>query len=64
MAEQEKKKSEKQGRNGDKCKRYRARKTREINKLSRILQSEGVVAANNYADKHELWGVLKRLLEK
>ncbi len=62
MAEQDKKKSEKRGRNGDKCKRYRARKTREIHKLKRVLQSNGLAAAQEYADKHEIWGILKKLL--
>lgn len=33
--EQEKKKSEKQGRNADKCKRYRSQMRREKNKLKK-----------------------------
>jgi hypothetical protein len=64
MAEkqQEKKKSEKEGRNDTKCKRYRANKTREKNKLKRVLQSEGLEAAKAYAEAKEIWGYLKKLL--
>lgn len=46
--------SRKVGRNRDKCKLYRARKTRERNKLKRILQSNGARAANKYAKLHDL----------
>ena len=42
------------GRNRDKCKRYRERKTREYNKLKRILQSNGLKEAKKYAWKHSL----------
>ncbi len=46
--------SRKVGRNRDKCKLYRARKTRERNKLKRILQSNGIKAANKYAEQNGL----------
>lgn len=64
MAKPEKKSggAKKYGRNEDKCKKYRASKNREKNKLARILQSEGVVAANNYAEKKELWVYLRKLI--
>jgi hypothetical protein len=55
---------DKHGRNLAKCKRYRIEQRREKNKLTRILRSEGIDAANIYADKHELWGFLRRTLEK
>lgn len=64
MAEQRRKTggARKCGRNEEKCKKYRANKTKEKNKLPRILQSEGVAAANKYAEKHELYGYLRKLL--
>jgi hypothetical protein len=64
MAEkqQEKKKSEKAGRNDTKCKKYRVNKTRERNKVKRVLQSSGVQAAKKYAEEKEIWGYLKKLL--
>ena len=51
----------KYGRNKDKCALYRAMKTREKNKLRRILQSNGQEAAKEYASKHILTEYLKRL---
>ena len=62
--QQEKKKSEKAGRNDTKCKRYRVNKIREKNKIKRILQSSGLVAAEKYAEEKEIWGYLKKLLGK
>lgn len=41
----------KHGRNMEKCKRYRAAKTRERNKLRRVLRSNGRVAGIAYAKK-------------
>jgi len=65
MAKKEKKSggSKKYGRNEAKCKAYRASKNREKNKIKRILQSEGLKAAELFAEKHEIWGVLRRLSE-
>lgn len=64
MAEQQKKSggAKKYGRSEEKCKKYRANKTREKNKLKRILQSNGLQAAEAYADKVELYGYLRKLL--
>jgi hypothetical protein len=65
MAKESQKKSggnKKHGRNEDKCKKYRASKTREKNKLKRVLQSNGRKAAEEYADKVELYGYLRKLL--
>ena len=64
MAEKQKKSGggRKLERNKDKCKSYRSLKTREKNKLKRILQSNGVKAAEEYADKVELYGFLRKLL--
>ena len=64
MAEQQKKSggAKKYGRSEEKCKKYRANKTREKNKLKRVLQSNGITAANEYAEAKELWGYLKKLL--
>lgn len=56
------KKNRKWDRNLTKCKRYRDMKTREKNKLKRVLQSNGVKAAEEYADKYELYGYLRKLL--
>lgn len=61
--ENEKKKSEKQGRNGTKCKKYRVNNTREKNKLKRVLQSNGLVAAEKYAEDKGIWGFYKALLK-
>jgi hypothetical protein len=41
---------------------YRKAKKREKNKVKRILQSSGITAASQYADKHELWDYLRKLL--
>jgi len=64
MAKPEKKSggAKKYGRNEDKCKKYRASKNREKNKLKRVLQSNGIQAAEAYADKVELYGYLRKLL--
>jgi hypothetical protein len=59
--QQEKKKSEKAGRNDTKCKKYRVNKTREKNKLKRVLQSSGLAAAEKYAEEKEIWGYFKKL---
>jgi hypothetical protein len=62
MADQnEKKGCKKAGRSTDKCKSYRLRQTRERNKLKRILQSNGPVAAEAYADLYGLYGYLRKL---
>jgi hypothetical protein len=58
----EKKKSDKEGRNDNKCKKYKSSKAREIKKLKRVLQSSGLAAAEKYAEENELWGYLKKLL--
>lgn len=62
--QQEKKKSEKAGRNDTKCKKYRVNKTREKNKVKRVLKSEGVKAAETYADKNGVWSYLRKLQNK
>ena len=63
MAEQqEKKKSEKAGRNDTKCKRYRVNKVREKHKVKRVLQSSGIVAAEKYAEDNEVYGYFRKLL--
>jgi hypothetical protein len=54
----------KHGRNEAKCKSYRINKTREIHKLKRVLKSSGIDEATKYADTKEIWGVLRRLLNK
>ena len=46
--------SRKHGRNKEKCKRYLAHKRREKNKLKRILQSNGLKAAELYAKENGL----------
>jgi hypothetical protein len=62
MAEQqEKKKSEKAGRNDTKCKRYRVNKVREKHKVKRVLQSSGIIAAEKYADEHDVWSYFRKL---
>lgn len=50
------------GRGIIKCARYRAMKTREKNKIKKILQSNGIVAAKTYAENCELHVYLKELL--
>ena len=42
------------GRDREKCKHYRSRNRREYNKLKRIRQSNGLLAAEKYAKKHGL----------
>ena len=42
------------GRNAEKCKRYRDHKTREKNKIKRVLQSCGLAAAQAYAVLHHI----------
>jgi hypothetical protein len=54
----------KHGRNDAKCNSYRVEKTREKNKLKRVLKSSGIEAATKYADTKEIWGVLRRLTNK
>jgi hypothetical protein len=44
----------KYGRNSVKCQRYRDRKSRERNKLRRILKSNGLKSAQHYAKIHGL----------
>ena len=46
--------SRKIGRDKVKCKAYRDRKTRERNKIKRILQSCGLKAAQAYAEMHKI----------
>lgn len=55
-------KCNKAGRNSTKCKKYYANKTREKNKLKRVLKSNGKLAAEAYADAKDLQGVLRNLL--
>ena len=49
-------------RSARKRERYRSSRTREKNKIKRVLQSEGIAAAEKYADVKELWGYLNKLL--
>ena len=44
--------SKKAGRNVAKCKRYKDLKTREKNKVKRVLKSSGKFAAEQYALEH------------
>lgn len=48
------KKSRKFGRNLVKCQRYRSQFRRERNKLRRILKSNGLVAAREWAFAHNI----------
>ena len=48
-------------RGAKKRERYRQQKVREKNKIKRILQSSGFVAAQEYADKKELIGFYRKL---
>jgi len=58
----EKKKSQKMGRDKDKCAAYRLNKTREKHKIVRIRKSNGEKAALKYASDHGLLPfALKRL---
>jgi len=50
------------GCNKDKCALYRAMKTREKNKLKRVLQSNGKEVAKEYATKHILTEYLKGIV--
>ena len=43
---------------------YRALKVREKNKLPRVLQSCGVVAAQAYAQRHGLGGLLAQIARR
>jgi hypothetical protein len=63
MAEAQKKSggNRKFGRNDEKCKKYRVNKTREKNKIRNVLQSEGIAAAEKYAEQHELYAYLRKL---
>jgi len=45
-----------------KCQAYRAAHIREKNKIKRVLQSSGPLAAQRYADKHGLSGYLAGLV--
>jgi len=54
----------KHGRDIEKCRRYREKKTRERNKLKRVLQSSGEKAATEYAKKHTLDRLLRSLIAK
>lgn len=54
-------KSTKAGRNKDKCAKYRAHKTREKNKLKRVLQSSGLEAAQDYAKEKALTSYLSSI---
>jgi hypothetical protein len=57
MAPQTQRKSggaKKIGRNKTKCEAYRNSKRREYNKLKRVVQSNGLVAAEAYMLKHGL----------
>lgn len=49
------------GRDKAKCLSYKTHKTREKNKLKRILPSNGLAYAQAYADKHGLSTFLKSL---
>lgn len=63
MAEKQKKSGggRKLERNKDKCKSYRSSKTREKNKLKRILHSNGLAEAEKYAEEKELLGYLRSI---
>lgn len=54
--------AKKYGRNVTKCEHYKAMKTREKNKLKRVLQSNGKEAAQAYAKEHLLDNYLRGLL--
>jgi hypothetical protein len=55
-------KCDKAGRNSAKCKKYKINKAREKNKIKNVLQSNGRIAATEYAEAHELQGYLRGLL--
>ena len=50
------------GRNKEKCARYRAMHTREMNKVRRVLRSNGWDAAQAYAAKNNVVGYLSKLV--
>lgn len=50
------------GRNEAKCKRYQSSHRREMGKLKRVLRSNGKVAAQAYAAKHNLVNYLSGLM--
>lgn len=54
----------KAGRNKAKCAAYRALHTREINKVSRVLQSNGVEFASTWARNAHVEDVLRKLIAK
>lgn len=60
----EAKKSGKAGRNSAKCKAYRAAGTEYVNKLKRVLDSNGPVAALNYAQQFECFAALRMLRKR
>lgn len=47
-----------------KCQAYRAAHIREKNKIRRVLQSSGPVAATEYATKHGISGYLAELIKR
>jgi hypothetical protein len=55
------KKNRKLGRAVIKCQQYKNTHTREKNKIKRVLQSSGAVAAKEYAEKNNLLTYLKGL---
>ena len=50
------------GRNKEKCARYKAMHTREMNKVRRVLRSNGWDAAQAYAAKNNVVGYLSKLM--
>ena len=54
----------KYGRNLDKCKRYRDMHQREINKIRRILRSNGLDFARVWARENNVMSVLNKLIAK
>lgn len=55
--------SKKAGKNKAKCQTYRAMKTREKNKIKRILKSNGFAAAEVYAKGYNMTGYLAGLVK-
>lgn len=55
-------KGRKLGRNKKKCTQYRAMHTREKNKIRRVLQSNGLAYAKEWAFKHNVTHFLQTLL--
>jgi hypothetical protein len=67
MAKQQsqgKKGSRKIGRNLKKCAHYAAMHTRETNKIKRILHSNGLIYATEWAGKHGVLGYLRNLAKE